>query len=273
MGVSSDNFYTANFLQQDVKAPNYLFLSENDQVYVLQAGIQTFDPQLNQWVMVAKKLFPNVYPKSMYYNNGNIIVEADSQLYISSDKGITWALTSDKQFTTISNILFDSINRMYVFDTGEWNDQTDDILWRSTDVGKTWVDATGSIAGTQFFNGFIDESDYLYTSTSSGIYRSLHPVTDVEKPQTASSFTLLQNYPNPVKSGTNTILPFTLEHPGNVSLAFYNVLGKHLRTIQIGQYEIGNHDYSLSTNGLPPGIYQYIVRTEKKSIVGRLIVR
>jgi len=69
---------------------------------------------------------------------------------------------------------------------------------------------------------------------------------------------LLQNFPNPF--ATQTTLAFDLERPVHLRMAVYDVLGRHIDTVQDGLFLPGRHATRWDARGLPGGVY--LVRLE-----------
>jgi hypothetical protein len=77
---------------------------------------------------------------------------------------------------------------------------------------------------------------------------------------TPSSFRLAQNYPNPFNP--TTVILFSLESPGHVDLAIYNLLGQSIRTLISADMRAGDHETvwdGTDDNGMPvsSGVYFY----------------
>lgn len=74
-------------------------------------------------------------------------------------------------------------------------------------------------------------------------------------------FSLEQNYPNPVVSGSRTTIPLSLVTTEYVTITITDVMGRELATVYTGQLSGGNHELAFSTQAMTPGMYQYIVQT------------
>ncbi len=72
---------------------------------------------------------------------------------------------------------------------------------------------------------------------------------------TPSEFRLLGNYPNPFNPTTNIM--FTMPYKGNVTLKVYDVIGRTVSIINLGEYESGYYEYEFNASNLSSGIYFY----------------
>lgn len=87
---------------------------------------------------------------------------------------------------------------------------------------------------------------------------------------TPYQFTLFQNYPNPFNSGT--IIRFTIEHQGSVSLKVYDVLGREVETLVDDVRSPGLYEVLFpKTKMLSSGVYFYRIASEGKTVVRKMV--
>lgn len=74
---------------------------------------------------------------------------------------------------------------------------------------------------------------------------------------------LAQNYPNPVSlsAGGRTQIAFDLPRRTTATVALYNTLGQHVRTLYHGSREAGRHTLTVPLGDLPAGMYLYRLTT------------
>jgi hypothetical protein len=72
---------------------------------------------------------------------------------------------------------------------------------------------------------------------------------------TPTEFKLLGNYPNPFNPETNIM--FTMPSNGKVTMKVYDVLGRLITNVELGEYERGYHEYKFRADGISSGIYFY----------------
>jgi hypothetical protein len=63
----------------------------------------------------------------------------------------------------------------------------------------------------------------------------------------------LSVYPNPVTE--NSVVGFSLAHPGNIHISLLNIIGTTVRDIESSDFSAGNHTVKLKASELKPGIY------------------
>jgi hypothetical protein len=101
------------------------------------------------------------------------------------------------------------------------------------------------------------------------------PVTSVDDPASAPhGIALEQNYPNPVRGGGETLLRFTLGRSLAVPLTVrvYDILGRLVRDVATGIHASGTHAVSISTEGLPAGVYTYSLQSDEGSVSKKMVV-
>jgi hypothetical protein len=89
-------------------------------------------------------------------------------------------------------------------------------------------------------------------------------------PLATEGMTLYQNYPNPFKY--NTTVTFALGDAANVRLTVHDALGREVASITDGQYEKGNHSFSLRSGALPNGLYFYRLTTTQGVLQQKMLL-
>ncbi len=80
-----------------------------------------------------------------------------------------------------------------------------------------------------------------------------------------------QNYPNPVK-GT-TYININLKKRSDVSIEVYDIIGKNIFSEKRKQLSAGNHTIPFNASNLQPGIYNYVVISERQKVSRQMIVQ
>lgn len=130
------------------------------------------------------------------------------------------------------------INKVY-FPTTEYVDKIETKF----DTLYYWVSAVDA-AGNES-----ERSNFLEVALKETNY-----VTNTE--QSADKFILEQNYPNPCNS--LTVIPFTLNTPGNVILKIYDIAGKEIETLLNEYKDVGRYEFNYNVGNLASGVYIYI---------------
>jgi hypothetical protein len=80
---------------------------------------------------------------------------------------------------------------------------------------------------------------------------------------------LYQNYPNPFNPTTK--IDFSLPQACNVTLKIFNTLGEEVATLFNGYMEAGIQTINFNAKNLPSGFYIYRLRTEKATIIKKML--
>jgi predicted DNA-binding protein (UPF0251 family) len=106
------------------------------------------------------------------------------------------------------------------------------------DLNRKDVVQSGDSLEVQVRNqaGEIASETFSYTVTSEDIRQAFLPVTlkNVEIPRQSR---LLPNYPNPFNP--ETWIPYQIREPGEVAIRIYDVQGRLVRTLDLGQRDAG----------------------------------
>lgn len=101
-------------------------------------------------------------------------------------------------------------------------------------------------------NSWADPSVWVYT----WIGDKWEPTTGVEdKPNVANVYSLAQNYPNPFNPTTQ--ISYSLEKAGQVNIAIYDILGRHITTLVNEHQTPGAHTVKFNASQLSSGVYFY----------------
>lgn len=96
-----------------------------------------------------------------------------------------------------------------------------------------------------------EDIEYISTSGCSGCPEpKLVPTFETEQPE---NFELHQNYPNPFNPSTN--ISFELPESNFVSLIVYDLLGREVQSLILGEMETGIHKINWNASFYPSGIY------------------
>jgi len=143
--------------------------------------------------------------------------------------------------------------------------------WTVTNVltKQSWLVKALSDTNPDTTDGFTD----FFSAGAAGLYR-LEPQFPYKNDPNPSSFSLLQNYPNPFS--TQTTIVFTLPHSATVTLKIYDVLGREVLTPLDGiQYIKGTFAVPINLNttpGLFSGVYFYRINAGEFTAARKMVV-
>ncbi len=102
-------------------------------------------------------------------------------------------------------------------------------------------------------------------------YVGHHSVVGIAENKAETPNRLILNIrPNPVKN--QAVISYALPKSGSVSLKLYSADGRHLKTLDKGYCQAGNHTLCINTSGLPSGTYIIVLKTKNYQATKRLMV-
>lgn len=81
---------------------------------------------------------------------------------------------------------------------------------------------------------------------------------------------LLQNYPNPFNA--STIIKYTLSRKTHVVIEIYDIVGKRIKNINMGEQGSGAHHLHFNASHLASGIYFYRLRTSRQERIMKMVL-
>ncbi len=105
----------------------------------------------------------------------------------------------------------------------------------------------------------------IYKNTK-GLTTGIHA-----SPYNYEAMALFQNMPNPFKD--KTLIPFKLAEKGKTTLELFDMAGNLVRTVIKGEIRsAGNHCINLTSEGIPAGMYYYVLRSNNYSQTKKLVI-
>jgi hypothetical protein len=214
----------------------------------------------------------------------------------STDGGQSWLdypvrvndVSTYDQFWPV--IQCDTNGRVYViyYDDRDFPGLYNTWLAWSDDAGDTWTNARLSEQSFYFnmpntdvrFGDYIQVDAYagkvipVWTDDRTGDYNQeiysawVDISTFISEWQDGEAATIYPSYPNPF-SGTTTI-SFTLKDEGYTRLDILNAMGQVVETLHEGVLAVGDHRFQWTNEG-SPGIYHYLLTTNRSRLSGRII--
>ncbi len=236
--------------------------------------------------------YPNLgkhpdYDSSYYKYSGNAIGHSYPTISASSNSNQLLAMWSQPVFT---NGKLDTTGGIVQYS----------FLWsESFNNGNTWFspieynNTTGALfinaSQWSYLNGSYLEVPSLYladTVRGCGVFGDHDPVQvpwmfrlftrvitdDVdEKIQFAKKFFLSQNHPNPFNPSTT--IRFDVPQDNNVTIAVYDMLGRHIATVVDEFKRAGKHSVTFDGSQLSSGIYIYTMRSGKYFSTRKMVLQ
>ncbi|MBR9975206.1 MAG: T9SS type A sorting domain-containing protein [Bacteroidetes bacterium] len=226
---------------------------------------------------------PNVYLGDVAVHPVNIDVayvgtatfSPSSGIYKTTDGGSSW--TFMKGATPETSLPDVPIGAIAIWD------KNPEVVFAGTDIG-VYVSNDGGANWIPFGEGLptvviddlkITEDDVLYAATHGrGMWMTsaILSTKDEAESRRPVIFHLGQTYPNPVAAARQTVVPFTLEKAGHVTVRVYDAQGRLLRTVLDEHREAGTQQATISAAGLRPGPYFYELRSGSTREVRKMVV-
>jgi len=151
-----------------------------------------------------------------------------------------------------------------VFSTLSGNGGNDDILFSAVSARYVRVYITRNNSSSERINEF-----EVYAGTISAAKQDAEVRTAFDA-AVPSEFELQQNYPNPFNP--NTTIRYRVPEAANVTLKLINVLGEEVATLVEGWQTAGVHQINFEAQGLPSGVYVYILQAGELRFARRLVL-
>ncbi len=120
------------------------------------------------------------------------------------------------------------------------------------------------------------EDELLYTSSYGSVTEPLVVLDNsgsgsaIREILTPTDFELGQCYPNPFNP--STVIPFTLNESGFVTLKIYNITGGCVATLLNGNMDAGSYNINFDASSLASGVYLYQLQLDNTFRAGKMIL-
>jgi hypothetical protein len=137
-------------------------------------------------------------------------------------------------------------------------------MWNVIDVCNLDLDAADEI----IYTSSISENSYTYPLVILDNGDDTTAVNPIFEPV---AFDLGKAYPNPFNPAT--IIPFTLEESGMVTLTVFNVKGERVSTlISNDRMESGHHNVMFDASDLASGVYVYQLQVDNTVHAAKMVL-
>jgi ligand-binding sensor domain-containing protein len=180
----------------------------------------------------------------------------DSGVFLSTNNGTTWnAVNTGLNNLNIHSLASSGADVLLGNNLGVFLSNNNSIGWEADTTGMT-----GKQEFTTQVLSFAVGDQYVFAGCYAQVYRilisNLIPPAVVNESQTISSE--IQTYPNPFSQSTT--ITFSSPESGAAEVTIVNLLGSQVARIFSGELDAGQHEFSWDASGMPPGMYECVVR-------------
>jgi hypothetical protein len=145
------------------------------------------------------------------------------------------------------------------------------MTWQQDEIaGTNLQNNSGAFGNHPVVLNLINYQAIPVTEILNGNIGMLYGV-NVEKPNTGEVMVVNQNYPNPFSNSTNVLVYLT--KPGDIKVEVRNAMGALVKTqTHTGLYK-GNHELTITAEGLSTGVYTYTLIAGGSSVSKTMMVK
>jgi ligand-binding sensor domain-containing protein len=216
------------------------------------------------------------------YNTTNSKLPCDTIVYLNVDENNKlWIVTNNNQLITyehnqafkeeqinlgeyvINSIAFDSKGNtwlgVYGYGLIKYNDGNVEV----------YTSSNSGLSENTIHEVEVDKYDNVWIGTDCGVcvFNENGIVSNTEKKEIPKSS--IHSSPNPFSESTT--ISYYLEHPSQVNLTVFDLLGNEAAVLVDGWKEAGRHEARFDGSGIPPGMYFYVLRSGERVESGKII--
>ncbi|MEY4315022.1 MAG: hypothetical protein RI977_399 [Bacteroidota bacterium] len=145
------------------------------------------------------------------------------------------------------------------------------MTWQQDEIaGTNLQNNSGAFGNHPVVLNLINYQAIPVTEILNGNIGMLYGV-NVEKPNTGDVMVVNQNYPNPFSNETNVLVYLT--KPGDIKVEVRNAMGALVKTQTHSNLFKGNHELTISADGLSTGVYTYTLIAGGSSVSKTMMVK
>ncbi len=145
------------------------------------------------------------------------------------------------------------------------------MTWQQDEIaGTNLQNNSGAFGNHPVVLNLINYQAIPVTEILNGNIGMLYGV-NVEKPNTGEVMVVNQNYPNPFSNSTNVLVYLT--KPGDIKVEVRNAMGALVKTQTHSNLYKGNHELTITAEGLSAGIYTYTLVAGGSSVSKTMMVK
>ena len=252
--ISNDNGQTWNAYNMD--GGYFVTVINGSNCFAGGVGVSVSNDNGATWTTPNNAL-TNANINALAVSGSSLFAGTTAGMYLSMDNGSTWSDATNG--LADSNIYAIDIIGPKIF-IG-----TDSGVFVSVNNGGKWLHVNDSLPSYLAVYSFTSDSTYLYAGTGNGVYRraltEFNGVSDGVRQNVPEN--ALSVYPNPVQQSTT--IRFSSQETGLAEVTIVNILGAEVTKIFDDELSDGDHSFNWDATGLPPGMYECIVRINGNS--------
>lgn len=145
------------------------------------------------------------------------------------------------------------------------------MTWQQDEIaGTNLQNNSGAFGNHPVVLNLINYQAIPVTEILNGNIGMLYGV-NVEKPNTGEVMVVNQNYPNPFSNSTNVLVYLT--KPGDIKVEVRNAMGALVKTQTHSNLYKGNHELTITAEGLSTGVYTYTLIAGGSSVSKTMMVK
>jgi hypothetical protein len=201
-------------------------------------------------------------------------IGAGSKISRTIDGGLTWEflkiINSSADFFANALSFSDSMYG-WAFGFEFYQGDIAPSIYQTTDGGQSWTRQYVGVSG-QVYDSQMPDRYHGWAVGSGGVVMAYRTLTSVPRrlADVPQNFKLRGNYPNPFNPLTN--IDYEVRERAHVTIAVYDVYGRHVRTLVNAEREPGVYQVKFDATGLASSEYFYQMKAGSYSETRRMMV-
>jgi photosystem II stability/assembly factor-like uncharacterized protein len=223
------------------------------------SGVYLSTDNGSSWNEVSGGLTNNTID-ALAFSAGNLFAgTSDSGVFLSTNLGVSWNAVNNGLTDLDILVLAGSGSNVFMGnDDGVFLSTNNGANWNAVNAGFSDTGAFSWYPGTEILSLAVSDS-FVFAGQYAEVWR--RPLSDFDFDAVSpipSINNSLTNYPNPFSQSTT--ISFSSPESGVSEVTIVNLLGSEVARVFSGELSAGQHEFSWDASGLPPGMYECVVR-------------